>query len=271
MKEGGNPVKQWLAVLLTLMLLFSSAAAEEPSLEQLLPLADAAAAAAMEQPEGLYCGLRPLVTDVSGDGSTFHLLGEVYLSPLPLDQLSDAQYAQVQWLEQRALVELRRKGTAWEVSSFSLDAELDMEEAAAQYFMETMMEYMDGQGGFSIQYPAVFGEESITQTEHGLSGQIQGASFLVERIPNQQHFTLDTFLSGKKQETPGAETNINEHTGLGRLTMQQEGTYLVVMAMVTEDWIYQAELRYDQSLIRTFLHYGQYMFNSFTVDEMGHG
>lgn len=261
---------KWLALFMALALLFSSALAEETLAAELLSLADAAAADALRKDDDTrYCGLRTMAVDWNEDGDALRLLGDVYLAEDQLEKLAPEQYAQVQWLDQRAVVELRKAEGGWQVTSFALDAEWEMEQAAQDYFNTTMMEYFAE--GFSIQYPALFGEESVTITENGISGKIEGASFLAEHTKNPQKLTTDGILAAKKQETNAAETNIDEHTGVGLLKATVDGQCLVYMVLATEDSIYQAELRYDESLIKDFMLYGDYMFNSFSVSEAGNG
>lgn len=263
-------MKRWLALLLGVMLLCSCAMAEETPLEELLPLADAAAADALRKDEdNRYCGVRIMAVDWNEDGDAVRLLGDVYLAENQLEKLTREQYARVQWLDQRAVVELRKADEGWQVTSFDLEAEWEMEQAALEYFSTTMMEY--SAEGFSIQYPAVFGEDSVTFTEHGIAGAIEGASFLAERVDNPDGLTTDAILEAKKKEIPQAETNMVIHTGVGRLTAMVDDRCLIYMVLATENGIYQAELRYDQSLIKDFMLYGDYMLNSFTVSEAGNG
>lgn len=262
-------MKRWLALVLALCLMIPTALGEE-GLDALLPLVDAAATAALE-PRGRYCGVRPMAVDQSEAGDAVRILGDVYLADGQLSSLTDEQYAQVEWLDRRAVVELRRDGVGWAVTSFSLDAEWEMEQAAQDYFADTMVEYVNAELGFSIQYPAVFGEAAVTIMDNGISGEIEGASFTAVCLPNKNAWTLEAFLDSKKQETSTGETNIDTNTGLGSLEALAEGEYILCMAVVTQEHIYQVELRYDESLIRDFRHYSDYMMNSFTVDEMGNG
>lgn len=227
------------------------------------------------QPENTaYYGVRPMAVDESEDGAAVRILGDVYQAADYLEKLTDEQYSQVQWLDTRAVVELRRSTDApggWQVYSFALDAEWEMEQAARDYFDAAMTEYVNTEWGFSIQYPAVFDETCITVDQNGISGMMDGASFSVTRIPNGDGWTTWMLLESKKQETPAAETNINDITGCGCLTIHEDGQVRVVMLTVTEEYIYQAELCYQQSLAKDFSLYKDYMLNSFTVDELGLG
>ena len=221
-----------------------------------------------------YYGVRLMAMDESDDDSAVRLLGDVYQADDCLENLTDEQYARVQWLDRRAVVELRRSAAApggWQVYSFSLDAEWEMEQAAQDYFASAMAEYVNAEWGFSMQYPAVFTEEHVTVGENGISGELPEASFSVTRLVNDQGWTIESLLEARKQETPGAETNINDMTGCGRLTVSAGGQVQVVILAVTQGYIYQAEVRYQQSQAKDFALYCDYMMNSFTVDELGLG
>lgn len=264
-------MKRFLALVLALCMLMPAALAEGFVLEAVLPLVDAAAAQAMEQAPERYCGVRPMAVDESDDGRAVRILGDLYLADAQLEQLTPEQYGRVEWLDRRAVVEVRLEHDAWQVTSCSLDTELEMEQAAQDYFANTMVAYVNPEMGFSILYPAVFDEKSVTVEENGLFGQVEGASFCVSCTANEAGWTTESFLEHQKQETPGAETNINDITGTGRLTAQGEGGTLVRLVIVTPEKIYQAQLQYDQSMSREFSLYSDYMMHSFTVDEMGLG
>jgi len=268
--KGGYPMRRCLALLAALCMLMSFALAEGVPLQELIVLADQTAAGALEI-DHMYCGLRPLAVDANEDGDALRILADVYLADDQLEKLTDEQYEQVQWLDKRAVVEMKRVEGTWTVTSFSMEAELEMEDAAMAYFAETMVNYVNADLGYAIQYPALFGEGEIITGETGISGRMEGASFAVECLANDDAWTIDALLENKKQETNGAETNINTITGLGWLRYTQEGQEITYMAIVTEELIYQAELRYDQGLMRDFRQYGEYMMNSFTVDENGNG
>lgn len=94
---------------------------------------------------------------------------------------------------------------------------------------------------------------------------------MAETLPNTQQQTTAIILAAKKQEITGAEANMNEYTGVGQLTATVDGQCVVYMVLATDEKIYQAELRYDQSLIRDFLLYGEYMIHSFSVSDAGNG
>lgn len=242
-------------------------AASQPALNGIL---------AFEQDYG-YTGVRIMAADESEDGTAVLIIGDLYHAEKPLDQMTEAEYAQVQWLDKRAVVEMRKDDAApggWKLISFSVDAELQMEDAAQAYFAEIMVEYVNTEKGFAIQYPAVFTEELLKEEESGISAKLTdgSASFFVKKEQNASGWTLDTLLAGKKQENPAAETNINDISGCGRMTTTlPDGSTQVDLFIVTDQWVYQAQLVYAQSLAKDFSLYSDYMMNSFTADELGIG
>ena len=205
------------------------------------------------------------------------VMGDLYQADRALAGMTEAEYAAVRWLDRRAVIDLRRSADApcgWQVYAFSLEAELEMETAAQDYFTKTMTEYMNPELGFSLQYPAVFSEDCVRETASGVEGRLQDgtASFLAERTANDAAWTLETLIAQKKQENPAAETNINEVSGCGRqLTALEGGGTRMDLYIVTEAWVYHAQLCYDATLAKDFALYSDYMMNSFMADELGLG
>lgn len=224
-----------------------------------------------------YIGVRIMAADESYDGTAVKMIGDLYLADKPLDQMTEAEYAAVRWLDQRAVVEMRRDDAApggWKLIAFSVEDELQMEDAAQAYFSQTMVEYMNAELGFSLQYPAVFGEETVQEGADGVSARLPDdtASFLARRVANAAGTTLTNLLEQKKQEIPAAEVNINEIGDCGRVTVvAADGSTRVELYIVTPQWIYEAQLCYTSALAKDFALYSDYMMNSFTADELGIG
>lgn len=223
-----------------------------------------------------YIGVRLMSSDLSPDGNSVRLMGDLYQAARRLDALTEDEYAQVRWLDKRAVVELRRDTASpvgWKVTAFSVDAELTMEDSTQSYFASAMVEYMSSDLGFSLQYPAVFTESTLKEDATGISGQLPdgSASFFAKKTVNADAWTLEKVIDVRKQETPDAETNINEASGCGRVVTQQNGYTVADIYIVTEDWVYQAQLRYAPALAMDFSLYSDYMMNSFNADEMGIG
>ena len=224
-----------------------------------------------------YVGVRVMVVDESEDGSAMRVMGDLYQADRALAGMTETEYAAVRWLDRRAVIDLRRSAEApcgWQIYAFSLEAELEMENAAQDYFTKTMTEYINPELGFSLQYPAVFGEDCVQETDTGISGRLQDgtASFLAERVANDAAWTLETLMAQKKQENPAADTNMNDVSGCGRqLAVLDGGVTRMDLYIVTETWVYHAQLCYDASMAKDFALYSDYMMNSFMADELGLG
>ena len=258
--------------------LLTDTAAQEDYLRHSFVCGGAAAGTLQENATSFdYVGVRVMVVDESEDGSAMRVMGDLYQANRALAGMTEAEYAAVRWLDRRAVIDLRRSADApcgWQVYAFSLEAELEMETAAQDYFTKTMTEYMNPELGFSLQYPAVFGEDCVRETASGVEGSLQDgtASFLAERTSNDAAWTLETLMAQKKQENPAAETNINEVSGCGRqLTALEGGGTRMDLYIVTEAWVYHAQLCFDASLTKDFALYIDYMMNSFMADELGLG
>ena len=224
-----------------------------------------------------YIGVRPMASEMSDAGDAVILYGDLYQADKPLSAMTEEEYMLVTWLDKRAVAEMRRDDGApggWKLYAFSLEAELMMEEAAQNYFADTMVEYMNADLGFALQYPAVFTEDTITEDAAGIAGRLAdgSASFYARRRANEGGYTLESYMEQLGKDAPGATASINEASGSGRLISQQaDGATRVDMVIVTDRWIYEAQLCYAPSLAADFALYSDYMTNSFMADELGIG
>ncbi len=223
-----------------------------------------------------YIGVCIMDADLSADGKSVRLIGNLYQANGRLDRLTEDEYAEVRWLDKRAVMDLVKDSAAplgWKVSSFSVDAELDMEETTLSYFNETMVEYINTNLGFAIQYPAVFTDDTLTESSDGISAKLADgtASFFARKTSNTSSWTLAKVIEARKQQDADADTIINEISGCGRVVTQQDGHTVVDIYIVTSQWVYQAQLTYANSLAMDFSLYSDYMMNSFSADELGIG
>ncbi|MGN0779709.1 MAG: hypothetical protein ACI4MJ_11205 [Aristaeellaceae bacterium] len=224
-----------------------------------------------------YIGVRPMASDMSAEGDAVVLYGDLYQADKPLSAMTEEEYMRVTWLDRRAVAELRKDADApngWKLYSFSLEAELMMEEAAQSYFADTMVEYMNADLGFALQYPAVFTEDTLTEDANGIAGTLAdgSASFYARRRANEDGYILSSYMAQLMQEAPGASVAINEASESGRLIRQwEDGMTQVDIVIVTDRWIYEAQLCYAPALAADFALYSDYMTNSFMADELGIG
>ena len=195
----------------------------------------------------------------------------------PLNTLTEAQFADMRWLDRRVVAILRRDESApcgWMMEACALDAQEEMEEQASNYFSQAMVEYVNVEQGFSLQYPAVFLDGQVTEEANGISGALEdgSASFFAKKLANTEGWTLEKVMAARQQENPGAEANINDISGCGRIVTRGENGFTVAdIYIVTGEWVYHAQLRYTAQLAADFSLYSDYMMNSFNADELGMG
>lgn len=208
-----------------------------------------------------------LTVNQSGDGDAVMLAGE-------------ALGADGQALDQRVVVELRREDASpvgWKLYRFTVGDTALEEELLEGYFTETMMEYVNADCGYIIQYPAIFTEEMVVQTATGIQAALpdESASFAVSRVENSEGLTLDTLLQREQAKNPASELPlawINEEMGnVQSLETDEDGIVHAAVFLVSENYIYQAELNFPEDQTEEYTSYADYMINSFSADELGHG
>ena len=206
--------------------------------------------------------LQVLTVNQSGDGDAVMLVGEAFS-------------ADGQTLNQRAVVELRREDASplgWKLYRFVVGDTALEEELLGGYFTETMMEYLNADCGYIIQYPAIFTEAMIVQTATGIQAALpdDSASFAVSRVENEEGLDLEGLLRREQADHPQAW--INEEMGnVQSLDTDEEGVTHAVVYLVSERYIYQAELNFPENRAQEYKQYADYMINSFSADELGHG
>lgn len=224
-----------------------------------------------------YVGVQMMSAEASPDGSAIQVVGTVYVAPDRIDRLSEDAFTAVTWLDLRAGILLRRADDAplgWKLASFTTDTGVAVESLTDDYFGAATREYLNTDLGFSLLYPAAFGEETLREDESGISAALAdgSASFFARRLANKNGDTLDTILLSRQQADADAQINVNGLTGCGRVTtVSADGVTTVDFYLVTDAWLYQAELVYAERLAREFSLYSDYMMNSFTADELGIG
>lgn len=208
--------------------------------------------------------LQVLNTEMDETGDTVRLVGEI----------ADAEGAPI---GQRAVAELHKEAASpvgWQLIRFSMD-DMELEEELLEgYFTRTMIEYVNTTCGYSIQYPAIFGEDQIVETAGGIQAELADgtASFSVSRVENVGGLPMDAVLTQETQNVPGTKVAVDEVTGAGRsILIDEDGVAHEAIFLVTEAYVYQAELNYPADQAEEYSQYVEYMMNSFSVDELGLG
>lgn len=140
------------------------------------------------------------------------------------------------------------------------------------FYPEDMKEYVNAEPAYSILYPAVFTEEMLQETEYGISAVLPdgSASFVVYCQENTENWNNITWMSAKLMENPDEKAETHELNSLVHLTLVSEDSTTMTYCMVTEDWLYIAQLRWNY-LHPDFERFCTYMENSFSAEEIGLG
>lgn len=153
------------------------------------------------------------------------------------------------------------------------DPMLLSEVAAENELMDTMVEYINTEAGFSAQYPALFAESSVQMDEAGISGALaDGSAFSARRLP-RDGATLAAFLETRRQGFEWEAENTDPVTGgiqwLGRT---EDGAFSALLAVQEgESDFYVVTLQLPAGQEEAFRLYAEYMTNSLMVDELGIG
>lgn len=251
----------------------------------LLPMIDSQVYADLtaEDPglSGLYLGCRPVTSQTNDEGDAIIVIGDLYQAAGPLDTLSPEEYADVIWLDQRAVSILRKDEASllgWSLEDISYESDLQMEEAVTRYFARALMPWTSEDGGCSVQYPALFGTLASASDEDGCRGQAAAlsantAAFFVGSRANQQGLTLSGLDASLRQKDPLADITRNDASGVLRVTVrnaaaqQTKADYYIV----TDDLIYHATMTWNDALKDDFTRFSDYVMNSFCADELGIG
>ena len=230
---------------------------------------------AQTQPINGYIGFQP-VTVNTGDDSDVQLVGELYWADKPMREMSEADYRNIQW-QDRAVYSFRQDGTAangYRLTGFSVGSELNMDEAMQTYTESILVEYINTSLGFSVLYPSVFTDDMLVEDDDGVSAALPdgSVSFFVKRADNATNANLADYIGVIADGIEGAQATLQETFSSATLTYDTEdGNTVFDVYIVTDKYIYLAELSYKQELASTYSMYTAYLENSFAVDAVSVG
>lgn len=224
-----------------------------------------------------YIGLQIMASDMDEAQGTITLYGDLYEAEGAISTLTEEQWQQLTWLSWRAVVVLHQDTQApggWKIDSCTFEPTIALESDGQDAFQQTMMEYVNAELGFSVQYPAEFTEDTMQESSAGMAAMLKDgtATFSVSRRANAQGLSLEERMQQVSQQYEGATVTIHEISQTGRVTGTGKNGFTEVTAIiVTDSWIYEAQLCYAPEKADTFAMYSEYMINSFMVDELGIG
>lgn len=222
-----------------------------------------------------YIGFHPVIVNNAGENN-IQIVGEVYMASQPLNMLPQTEFSNVQWLD-RAVFTFQNDSTAlngFRLTGFAVGTELDFEDAMQNYFEEIVVEYVNANLGFTILYPTVFTDEMLVEDETGVSAEVsdKSVSFFAKRVDNVNGASLQDYVSVIANDIPGASSSINEELKCGTVSYTTDDGYSVFnIYILTDQYVFQAELRYLTTLATEYSMYDSYLENSFVADEVSVG
>ncbi len=222
-----------------------------------------------------FIGFHPVTVNSAADGNGVRIVGEIYMAARPLNELSESDYADIQWLE-RGMFTFRSDASAmngFRVAGFTVGTELAMEQELQTYFEEIVVEYVSTLG-FTLLYPSVFTDDMLVEDATGVSAALDdgSVSFFAKRVENMNGAGLEDYISVIADGIAGAVSRIDEEAHCGSVKYTTDDGYAVFdVYIVTDKYIYQAELRTLKSLMSEYAMYLTYLENSFVADEVSFG
>lgn len=226
--------------------------------------------------ESNYIGFRPVTVNNTGENNTLQIIGEIYTASKPLSEMSGTEFTDVTWLD-RGIFTFRSDAGAlngFRLVGFSSGTDLNMEEAFMEYNADTVVEYVNSKLGFTLSYPAVFDDELLKEDETGVSAELpdKSASFFARRIQNTDQSDLQSYVNVIASGLNGAKATVNDMNNYGTVAYTTDDGYTVFdVYLVSENYIYQAELKFLTEKIGDYSMYCSYLENSFASEEGAQG
>lgn len=223
-----------------------------------------------------YIGFHPVTVNNAAAEGGIQIMGELYMADKPISAMSEADFAGVQWLD-RGVFTFQSDSSAlngFRLTGFSIGTELNVEEAMQNYFEEIVVEYVNANLGFTILYPAIFTDEMLVEDADGVSASLPdgSVSFFAKRVENTNHASLQEYVGIIANGITGSTSSINEELKCGTVSYTTDDGFAVFdVYILTDKYIYQAELSYRKELMGEYSMYNAYLENSFVVDEVSVG
>lgn len=223
-----------------------------------------------------YIGFHPVTANTGTDGTSVQIIGEIYMANKPLAQMTEADFANVTWMD-RAVFTFQSDATAlngFRLIGFSVGTDLAVEGALQGYFEEIVVEYVNANLGFSLLYPGVFTDEMLKEDDDGVSATLPdgSVSFFAKRMENVNGSSLSDYVSIIANGITGSTSSINETLQCGTVSYTTDEGYVVFdVYILTDKYIYQAELSYLRTMMAQYSMYNAYLENSFVADEVSVG
>lgn len=227
-----------------------------------------------EQVSG-YIGFLPVTVNNGTDGQSVQIIGEMYQADKALRNMAEADFANVAWKD-RAVFTFQSDETAmngFRLTGYSVGTDLALESVLQGYFQEIAVEY-ESKLGFMLLYPAFFTDDLLVEDENGVSAALAdgSASFFAKRVDNVNGSSLADYVGIIANGITGSTSTVNEAMQYGTVSYTTEDGYAVFdVFVVTDKYIFQAELSYLTTLMSQYSMYNAYLENSFVVNELSQG
>ncbi len=222
-----------------------------------------------------YIGFLPVYAETAEDGGIY-VMGELYRGVRAIEQMTTDEYKTLFWIEP-AIFTLRADATArggYRVDGFSVESILLMELQLQDYTNKILVEYSNTKLGFSLLYPSIFQEANFTEDSSGASAVTAdgSASFMVKREENGSGIGLNDYATLMAEAAPDARLSVNDMFQYATVAYETtDGKSVFSVYIVTEKYVYTAQLTYPTDQSVTYSMYTLYLENSFVVGEVSVG
>ena len=199
----------------------------------------------------------------------------MYMAPKAMELLTESDYSQVLWID-RAIFTFKSDSAAlngFRLMNFSTGLELSVEEEMQAYSESIVVEYVNTNLGFMVLYPSVFTDDLLVEDANGVSAALpdNSVSFFARRTENVSGNALADHVAAVSAQLPGAVVDVNEELSYGTVSYTVDGYAVFDVYVVTQNYVYQTQLRYLTTLMSEYSMYNGYLLNSFGVDELAAG
>lgn len=222
-----------------------------------------------------YIGFLPVYVEAADDGA-YYLIGEIYRGSTAIGNMATADYNTLSW-EDRAIFTLKADATAtygYRIEGFSVGSELLMEQELQDYTNTILVEYINGKLGFSVLYPSLFDEQYFTEDENGAGAALPdgSASFTVKRADNTSGINLSDYATLMAESQNDSHMTVYDDYQYATVSYNtDDGSTVFSIYIVTEKYIYTAQLSYPTDQTILYGMYTMYLENSFVADEVSVG
>ena len=209
------------------------------------------------------------------DGDSIQIIGEMYLADKAMREMKESDFVNLSWID-RAVFVFQKDAAAYNgfrITGFSVGTDLTYEAAMLAYDEEITVEY-ESKLGFMLLYPSLFTDDMLVEDESGVSAQLPdgSAAFFAKRMENENGATLADYVGIIANGITNSVSTVNEEMQYGTVSYTTDEGYVVFdVFIVTDQYIFQAELTYQTALIAEYGMFNAYLENSFVVNELSQG